>query len=325
MTQEEIREEYELFCKTSEARNFIYLEDRAFAEWEKATSDGQHKADMLPDFSFVDKVGIDHGPVPLLRKARIGLRCENQMVRIENAVVCNELRTNWCGQDALFCAETPPTVAIAAPTIKKKARADEKSMTSLQMLTNEGGCSGIDHGCRALCHTRAHAQSSVVEKGARALESEFRSSLESRHAACRQAFGLAGSRGRSRRALPQFVPPQLSQLVDKSPSGPQWVHEIKLDGYRVAARIDHGRVQLLTDLDWTAKYPSAAAALANLNVKTGPKLSIASSVASRRRGIAKLRADAGSGLTASAEVHLVYYAFDLFASFGGLETFQACR
>ena len=49
MTQEEIREEYELFCKTAEVRNFIYLEDRAFAEWEKTTSDGQ-KADMLPGF-----------------------------------------------------------------------------------------------------------------------------------------------------------------------------------------------------------------------------------------------------------------------------------
>jgi bifunctional non-homologous end joining protein LigD len=38
----------------------------------------------------------------------------------------------------------------------------------------------------------------------------------------------------------------------------------------MAARIDNGRVQLLTrtGLDWTAKYPSAAAALANVNVKT---------------------------------------------------------
>ena len=38
----------------------------------------------------------------------------------------------------------------------------------------------------------------------------------------------------------------------------------------MAARIDKGRVQLLTrtGLDWTAKYPNAAAALANLNVKT---------------------------------------------------------
>ena len=36
------------------------------------------------------------------------------------------------------------------------------------------------------------------------------------------------------------------------------------------ARIDNGRVQLLTrtGLDWTAKYPGAAAALANLSVKT---------------------------------------------------------
>src|ERR1700727_1120753 len=78
--------------------------------------------------------------------------------------------------------------------------------------------------------------------------------------------------GRSRRdaPLPQFVRPQLSQPVEKPPSGPQWLHEIKLDGYRMAARIDNGRVQLLTrtGLDWTGKYPSAVAAIANLNVKT---------------------------------------------------------
>jgi ATP-dependent DNA ligase len=47
------------------------------------------------------------------------------------------------------------------------------------------------------------------------------------------------------------------------------VHEIKLDGYRMAARIDNGRVQLLTrtGLDRTGKYPSALAALAGINVK----------------------------------------------------------
>ena len=71
--------------------------------------------------------------------------------------------------------------------------------------------------------------------------------------------------GPSRRdaPLPSFVPPQLSQPVETPPSGPQWVHEIKLDGFRMAARIDHGRVQLLTrtGLDWTDKYPSAIAAL----------------------------------------------------------------
>jgi bifunctional non-homologous end joining protein LigD len=78
--------------------------------------------------------------------------------------------------------------------------------------------------------------------------------------------------GPSRRVvpLPQFIPPQLSMPVEKPPSGPQWLHEIKLDGYRMAARVDNGRVQLLTrtGLDWTDKYPSAIAALVNLNVRT---------------------------------------------------------
>jgi ATP-dependent DNA ligase len=78
--------------------------------------------------------------------------------------------------------------------------------------------------------------------------------------------------GPSRRGvpLPSSVPPQLSPPVEKPPSGAQWLHEIKLDGYRIAARIENGRVQLLTrtGLDWTDKYPSAIAALANLNVKT---------------------------------------------------------
>jgi DNA ligase D-like protein (predicted ligase) len=77
-------------------------------------------------------------------------------------------------------------------------------------------------------------------------------------------------RSRPNSPLPLFVPPQLSQPVEKPPSGPQWVHEIKLDGFRMAARIDNGRVRLLTrtGLDWTAKYPSAIAALASVNVKT---------------------------------------------------------
>jgi ATP-dependent DNA ligase len=79
-----------------------------------------------------------------------------------------------------------------------------------------------------------------------------------------------GGQSPSALLLPAFIPPQLSQPVEKPPSGPQWLHEIKLDGYRMAARIDNGRAQLLTrtGLDWTDKYPSLIAALSDLNVKT---------------------------------------------------------
>jgi bifunctional non-homologous end joining protein LigD len=84
-------------------------------------------------------------------------------------------------------------------------------------------------------------------------------------------------RSRPNSPLPLFIPPQLSPPVEKPPSGPQWVHEIKLDGFRMAARIDNGHVQLLTrtGLDWTGKYPSAIAALGNVNVKTAYMLTVA--------------------------------------------------
>ena len=118
--------------------------------------------------------------------------------------------------------------------------------------------------------------------------------------------------GPSRRGvpLPPFVPPQLSQPVEKPPLGPQWLHEIKLDGYRMAARIDNGRVQLLTrtGLDWTHKYPSAASALAHLNVQTAYLDGELCGVdAAGLPGFAQTQA----ATDGERGVHVVYYAFDI--------------
>jgi DNA ligase D-like protein (predicted ligase) len=67
-------------------------------------------------------------------------------------------------------------------------------------------------------------------------------------------------------ALPSWIKPQLTKLVDQPPEGPEWLHEIKFDGYRLHARLDRGAVRLLTrtGLDWTHKYPAIAAAVASL-------------------------------------------------------------
>ena len=35
--------------------------------------------------------------------------------------------------------------------------------------------------------------------------------------------------------------PELATLVNQPPEGGAWLHEIKLDGYRTAARIDGGK------------------------------------------------------------------------------------
>lgn len=57
-------------------------------------------------------------------------------------------------------------------------------------------------------------------------------------------------------SLPDFLPPALATLVQTVPKGDRWLHEIKLDGYRIEARIDHGEVRLLTrsGLDWTDRF-----------------------------------------------------------------------
>jgi bifunctional non-homologous end joining protein LigD len=70
--------------------------------------------------------------------------------------------------------------------------------------------------------------------------------------------------------LPRWIEPQLCKLATKAPSGAQWAHEIKLDGYRMAARIEGGKAKLLTrsGLDWTAKYQAIAAAFARLKART---------------------------------------------------------
>jgi len=70
-------------------------------------------------------------------------------------------------------------------------------------------------------------------------------------------------------ALPRWVRPQLTQLVDAAPEGDQWLHEIKFDGYRMHTRLDHGAVRLLTrtGLDWTHKYPSIAEAVASFGAQ----------------------------------------------------------
>jgi ATP-dependent DNA ligase len=87
--------------------------------------------------------------------------------------------------------------------------------------------------------------------------------------AAKQSTNLAAKRT-ARVPLPTFIEPQLSKLVEHAPTGPNWVHEIKFDGYRMAARIERGRVKLLTrsGLDWSEKYPETVQALSKLSLET---------------------------------------------------------
>src|SRR3977135_1072361 len=65
---------------------------------------------------------------------------------------------------------------------------------------------------------------------------------------------------------PTWGKPPLAALGKEAPDGPDWLHEMKLDGYRMHARLDAGRVNILTRRgnDWTEKYPTITEAIARL-------------------------------------------------------------
>jgi bifunctional non-homologous end joining protein LigD len=110
--------------------------------------------------------------------------------------------------------------------------------------------------------------------------------------------------------LPAWVAPQLATLVSDPPPGDEWVHEIKLDGYRILLRIERGRVKLLTRnrQDWTARFPGVAEAAAALPVKEA--LLDGEIVVLDRAGVSSFQALQQADRLETGRT-LVYVAFDL--------------
>jgi bifunctional non-homologous end joining protein LigD len=110
--------------------------------------------------------------------------------------------------------------------------------------------------------------------------------------------------------LPETYAPQLATLVKAPPSGREWVHEIKYDGYRIGCRIDRRTVTLLSrrGLDWTDRLPEIHDAAAALGVRA----------ALLDGEVAIVRPDGRTSFQALQNAfgggdrgHLVYFAFDL--------------
>jgi bifunctional non-homologous end joining protein LigD len=71
-----------------------------------------------------------------------------------------------------------------------------------------------------------------------------------------------------RAPLPRVLVPQLATLVEAAPDGDAWLHELKLDGYRLIARVENRRARLLTRAghDWTDRFGALAEALEKLPI-----------------------------------------------------------
>jgi bifunctional non-homologous end joining protein LigD len=69
-----------------------------------------------------------------------------------------------------------------------------------------------------------------------------------------------------------FIKPALLMTAESPPSGPEWVHEIKHDGYRMMARRDAAGIRLLTrnGYDWPQTSDEERRAESELTARSTP-------------------------------------------------------
>ncbi|HTV17048.1 MAG TPA: DNA ligase D, partial [Polyangiaceae bacterium] len=120
---------------------------------------------------------------------------------------------------------------------------------------------------------------------------------------------LARHPAAERAELPEFVEPELATLAPEAPEGEGWLHEIKLDGYRILARLEGGHAQLLSRRghDWTTRLPSVASALGSLPLTSG--LLDGEVVVLDDKGVSDFQRLQNS-MEAGRDVGCVYFAFD---------------
>lgn len=114
--------------------------------------------------------------------------------------------------------------------------------------------------------------------------------------------------------MSRFVEPELATLAKSAPAGDGWIHEIKLDGYRMQAHCEGQRVRMLTrrGLDWSDRMASIVRALAALELD---RAVLDGELVVLRDGVSDFQSLQNS-LTAGQDQRCSYYAFDLLALAG---------
>src|SRR5262245_52275163 len=113
-------------------------------------------------------------------------------------------------------------------------------------------------------------------------------------------------RGRPINVPPGFIHPCQPLVAKRPPSGPNWLHELKHDGYRSQIHVRDGRVRLFTmsGNDWTKRYPRIVEEAARLRA---PLIIDAEVVHLSADGVA----DFDALHTRTADEEAVALAFDL--------------
>ena len=109
--------------------------------------------------------------------------------------------------------------------------------------------------------------------------------------------------------MPRLFTPQVPMPAREVPAGAEWVHEIKLGGYRSFACLEGGRVEMITrgGADWSRALRSLIPALLKLACREA--IIDGEVAAPDEHGVT--RAEGLREIVASKPARLVYFAFDL--------------
>ena len=181
---------------------------------------------------------------------------------------------------------------------------DEAPDSALTERTMEQIAESSDHvwdskvGLRANPESRKRSPNAREAKAAKKQRSKLEESL----------------RSVPKEKFPSFVAPQLAQQARSAPTTKEWVHELKLDGYRVQIHLRndgaHRETRLLTrnGLDWTARMPELSKAAATLDVDSA--ILDGEVVVLDSHGRASF-GDLQASFQKKSDRHLLYFAFDV--------------
>lgn len=187
------------------------------------------------------------------------------LVRMGGRAAADAKKPNWLlikEHDEFERPASEPSVEEAEPNSVVTGRSLEEIAASQDHVWNskESANSGL-----APQHASQSADASV-QRSSRARSTKAATTPAKKREQTAPAKAPKPPAGTPKEALPTFIEPQLAMQATRPPSAPGWLHELKLDGYRIQARKQGAKVQLLTrkGLDWTHRMKTIADQIAQL-------------------------------------------------------------
>ena len=205
--------------------------------------------------------------------------------------------------------------------IKEKDQfARESSATPITEEAPDSAVSGhtmeqIAHSNGRVWNSNRDDAQSAIKPRAKEQSAKIAATPDSKKVHAKRSVDL---RSVPRERFPGFIAPQLVQQATTAPAGSDWVHELKLDGYRIQIHVQPNTkrnseqrvAKLLTrkGLDWTARMPDIAKAAAQLNVMSA--ILDGEAVALDARGVSDFAA-LQAAFHEGRQRYITYFAFDI--------------